>query len=153
MHARALLLAALCAPLVSAPVALRAQGAQAAPARAYTEGSVWDITMIRATAGMEDDYLKSLGTTWKPILEEAKKQGLVLSYKVLSANAATADDWDILLMVEYKNWAVFDGISDKFNAIERKIVGTEDQSRQLMTQRLNVRRIIGSKTGQELILK
>jgi len=141
---------ALYAALALAPVVL---GAQAPQPRAYTEGSVWDITMIRTTAGMADDYLKSLGTTWKPMLEEAKKQGLVLSYKVLSTNAATADDWDLLLMVEYKNWAAFDGISDKFDAIERKVVGTEEQSRQLMTQRLNVRRIIGSKTGQELILK
>ena len=145
MRLRALLL-----PLASAVIAIAPLQAQA---RAYTEGSVWDITMIRTTAGMGDDYLKSLGTTWKPMLEEAKKQGLVLSYKVLSTNASTVDDWDLLLMVEYKNWAAFDGISDKFDAIERKIVGTEEQSRQLMTQRLNIRRIIGSKTGQELMLK
>lgn len=75
------------------------------------------------------------------------------SYKVLSTNASGPDDWDLLLMVEYKNWAAFDGIADKIEPIERKIVGDEDASRQLMTQRLEVRDIIGSKTAQELVLK
>jgi hypothetical protein len=135
------------AAIVLAPAYLGGQG------RPYTEGSVWDITMVRTTAGMSDDYLRSLGTTWKHTLDEAKKQGIVLSYKVLSTGTSGADDWDLLLMVEYKNWAAFDGLADKMDPIERKIVGNEDQMRQLMTKRLEVRRILGERTGQELILK
>ena len=135
------------AAIVLAPAYLGGQG------RPYTEGSVWELTMVRTTYGMSDDYLRSLGTTWKHTLDEAKKQGLILSYKVLSTNASGPDDWDLLLMVEYKNWAVFDGLRDKMDPIERKVVGTEDQMRQLMTKRLDVRRILGGKTGQELILK
>src|SRR5262245_54328056 len=118
MRSRALLVSLACAVVALGPNALAAQG------RPYTDGTVWDITMIRTTAGMGDDYLRSLGTTWKRTMEEAKKQGLVVSYKVLSTTASTPDDWDLLLMVEYKNWAAFDGIGDKFEAIERKIVGT-----------------------------
>ena len=149
MRPRALprLIASAALALAPAPTALSAQG------RPYTEGTVWEVTMIRTTPGMGEDYLRGLGTTWKKMMDEAKKQGIVVSYKVLSTTASNADDWDILLMVEYRNWAAFDGISDKFEAIERKIVGTEDQSRQLMTQRLSMRRILGSKTGQELLLK
>ena len=135
------------AAIALAPAYVSGQG------RPYTEGSVWEITMVRTTAGMSDDYLRSLGTTWKHTLDEGKKLGIVLSYKVLSANASAADDWDLLLMVEYKNWAAFDGLADKMEPIERKTVGTEDQMRQLMTKRLDIRRIVGSKTGQELILK
>jgi hypothetical protein len=129
------------------PMTLRAQG------RPYTEGSVWDITMVRTVDGMSDDYLRSLGTTWKRTLDEAKKQGLVLSYRVISTGTSGPDDWDLLLMVEYKNWAAFDGLADKMEPIERKMVGTEDQTRELMTKRLVVRHILGDKTGQELILK
>ena len=141
--------AAYAATLVFAlsPAALSGQG------RPYTDGSVWDLTMVRTTEGMADDYLRSLGTTWKHMMDEAKKQGLVLSYKVISTNASGAGDWDLLLMVEYKNWAAFDGLSDKFEPIERKIIGTEDQTRQLMTKRLEIRHIVGGKTGQELLLK
>jgi hypothetical protein len=38
----------------------------------------------------------------KGALEEAKKQNLVMDYKILLGNAATPQDFDILLMVESK---------------------------------------------------
>jgi hypothetical protein len=119
----------------------------------YTRGSVWSLTMIRTTSGMGDDYLRSLATTWKRVTEEGKKQGVVLSYKILAANPALPDDWDLLLMVEVKNWAALDGIDEKFDAIQRKIIGGEDAQRQLATKRIEVRRILGSKNAQEIFLK
>jgi hypothetical protein len=130
-----------------APRFVEAQG------RPYTEGSVWFLSMIRTTPGFEDDYLRSLTTTWKRVTDEAKRQGVVLSYKILSANPAGPDDWDLLLMVELKNWAAIDGITDKFEAIQQKIIGGEDAQRQLATKRLEIRRILASKNAQELHLK
>ena len=109
--------------------------------------------MVRTTTGMADDYLRSLAATYKRINEEAKKQGLILSYKIISTDAMGPDDWDLLLMEEYKNWAAFDGLRDKMEPISKKVVGDEAANRQLMTKRLDVRRIVGSKSGQELILK
>jgi hypothetical protein len=127
-----------------------AEGASVAP---YHEGSVWDISFIRTVPGMDDDYLKSLSATWKRTMDEAKKQGLVLSYKVISTPAVGAEDWNIMLMVEFKNWAAFDGLDAKFRALESKLVGNPDQMRTLMTKRQEVRHILGNKFGQELILK
>jgi hypothetical protein len=109
--------------------------------------------MVRTTAGFADDYLKSLATTWKKVNDEGKKEGVILSYKILSGSAVGPDDWDLLLMVELKNWAALDGINDKFEAIQKKLIGGEDAQRQLATKRLEIRRILGSKTTQELILK
>jgi hypothetical protein len=68
----------------------------------YTEGPVWNITMVQAKPGMSDEYLKGLAKTFKGALEEAKKQNLVMDYKILLGNAATPQDFDILLMVESK---------------------------------------------------
>ncbi len=128
--------------------------AQAGPSDApYTQGPVWELSFIRIVAGMGDDYLKSLATTWKATMEEAKKQGFILSYKILDANPSGPDDWDLLLMVEFKNWAALDGADARFRAIESKVVGNADQTRSLMTKRLEVRRILGSKLAQELTLK
>jgi hypothetical protein len=76
-----------------------------------------------------------------------------VSYKILSGNAVGPDDWDLLLMVELKNWAAIDGITDKFEAIQKRVVGGEDAQRQLATKRLEIRRILGSKNAQELFLK
>ena len=40
----------------------------------YTEGSVWTVTMVKAKAGMTDDYLKGLAKTFKGAMDEAVRR-------------------------------------------------------------------------------
>ena len=119
----------------------------------YTEGSVWSLSMIRVKPGMLDVYMREVLPLRKKINDEAKKQGLVVSDHVFSGTSTGRDDWDVMFMTEYKNWAAFDGISAKFDAIAAKIVGSEEKQVQLMTKRTETREIIGNKTMQELIIK
>jgi hypothetical protein len=121
--------------------------------KAYTEGTVWTVSMIRVKPGMFDVYMRDVLPLRKKINEEAKKQGLVISSHVLSGNSMGRDDWDVMFLEEYKNWAAFDGISAKYDAIEAKIIGPEDKQVQLMTKRGEVREIVGNKVMQELIPK
>jgi hypothetical protein len=119
----------------------------------YTEGTVWSVTMIRVKPGMFDVYMRELLPLRKKIEDEAKKQGLVISSRILSGNSMGRDDWNVMILEEYKNWAAFDGLSAKFDAILSKIVGAEDKQVQLMSKRGEVREIVGSKTMQELVIK
>jgi hypothetical protein len=119
----------------------------------YTEGPVWAITMVQTKPGLGDEYLKGLAKTFKGSLEEAKKQNLILDYKILLGNAATPQDFDILLMVESKNMAAFDNAREKFDPIARKIVGTTDQQQAMAVKRLDIREIMGSKLMREITLK
>lgn len=119
----------------------------------YTEGPVWNITMVKAKYGMGDEYLKGLAKTFKGTLDEAKKENLILDYKILLGDAATPHDFDILLMVESKNMAAFDNAREKFDPIARKIEGTPDQQRQTATKRVEIREILGSKLMREITLK
>jgi hypothetical protein len=119
----------------------------------YTEGPVWNITMVKAKPGMGDEYLKSLAKTLKLSLEEAKKENLILDYKILLGNAATPQDFDILLMVESKNMAALDNGREKFDPIARKIVGTTDQQQAIQVKRLDIREIMGTKLMREITLK
>jgi hypothetical protein len=119
----------------------------------YTEGPVWTITMVKAKAGMSDQYLKELAKTLKGGLDEAKKQDLIMDYKILLGNAATPQDFDILLMVESKNMAALDNGREKFDPIARKTAGTPDQQLAIQTKRLDIREIIGSKLMREITLK
>ena len=121
--------------------------------RPYTEGSVWAISMIRVKPGMQDVYLRELLPLRKKIDEEAKKQGLIVSSHIFSGPATGRDDFDIMFLDEYRNWAAFDGLEAKYNAIEKKLVGPEDKQVQLMTRRGEVREILGDKFMQELIPK
>jgi len=119
----------------------------------YTEGSVWFISMIKVKPGMMDVYLRDILPLRKKINEEAKKQGLLISSHALSGLATGRDDWDIMFMDEYKNWAAFDGINAKYDAIMGKLVGSEEKQVQLMTKRTDVREILGEKAMQELMIK
>src|SRR4029078_4457348 len=83
----------------------------------YTEGPVWTITMVKTKAGMTDDYLKALAKIYKSTNDERKKHVLIMYYKILIGNDATPQDFDILLMVEFKNMAAFDGLREKADPI------------------------------------
>ena len=119
----------------------------------YTEGPVWTVTMVKTKAGMGDEYLKELAKTLKTSLEEAKKQNLVVDYKILLGNAATPQDFNILIMVESKNMAAQDNTREKFDPIARKVVGTTDQQQALQVKRLDIREIVGTKLMREITLK
>jgi len=119
--------------------------------RGYKHGSVWSIGFIKTGANMSQDYIKSLKTTWKAVSDEAVKQGLILSYKILEGAAANPDDWNIMLMQEYKNMAAMDGNEDKWDALEKKVVGNEDAQKKLNETRVNMRTIYGGKLLREII--
>ncbi|MGI9114226.1 MAG: hypothetical protein DLM52_12690 [Chthoniobacterales bacterium] len=119
----------------------------------YVEGPVWQLTMVRTKAGMSDDYLKALAKIYKSTNDEAKRQGVIMDYKILIGDASTAQDYDILLMVEVKNMAALDGLRDKLDPINNKLVGSQDTQRQLAVKRLEIREILGDKTMREVTLK
>jgi len=119
----------------------------------YTEGPVWTVSMVKTKTGMTDEYLKELAKTLKASLEEAKKQNLVIDYKILLGNAATPQDFNILIMVESKNMAAQDNAREKFDPIARKVVGTTDQQQAIQVKRLDIREILGTKLMREITLK
>jgi hypothetical protein len=119
----------------------------------YTEGTVWQITMVRTKPGMGDDYLKGLAKNLKAVLEEEKKQGLVVSYKILLGDASTPSDFNIINMVEYKNMAALDNLREKTDPIFTKIVGGEQQIREGAMKRAEIRDVVGSKLMREITLK
>jgi hypothetical protein len=119
----------------------------------YTEGTVWNITMVKVKPGLADQYLKGLAKTLKGTLDEAKKQNLILSYKILLGDAATPQDFNILVMVESKNMAALDNAREKFDPITKKVVGSIEEQEKTATQRLEVREIMGGKLMREITLK
>jgi hypothetical protein len=128
----------------------KASGGSNAP---YTEGSVWTLSMIKTKTGLEDEYLKQITGTVKPVYEEAKKQKIVLSYKILNGEASDQHDFNILILVEYPNWAAFDTLREKMDPVLAKVMGSEEQRKDMAVKRLDVREILGTKTMREIMLK
>jgi hypothetical protein len=120
---------------------------------AYTEGPVVNVAAIRTEYGKFDDYMKYLGTTWKAEQEAAKKAGYIISYRVVTVEARGENDPDIYLVINYKNWAAFDGATARADTIAKQVEGTLEKSNQGAVDRGKIRRVLGSWTGQELDLK
>ncbi len=119
----------------------------------YTEGSVYALTFIRTRPGRTNDYLKNLHAVYQKVMEDAKTQGLIVSYKVFLAPAANRPDWDVMTMIEYKNMAAFDGLAEKWEAVYAKSIGNEQEQRAGSQERGKVRDILGQKVVREIVLK
>ena len=119
----------------------------------YIEGTVWQLTMIKTKPGMTDDYLKGLSKSLKASLEEGKKQGFIVSYKILLGEASSPHDYNVMTMVEYKNMAALDNLRAKTDPIAQKTIGGEDQQREAAVKRAEIREIFGSKLMREITLK
>ena len=119
----------------------------------YVEGPVWVLTMIKTKSGLSDDYLKSIAGTVKPVYEEEKERKIILDYKILSGDASGAQDFNILIMVEYPNMAALDGLREKTDSIIERVIGPEKERSEMAVKRLDIREILANKTMREIWLK
>ena len=120
--------------------------------RTYKDGTVWAMSLIKVNPGQGETYLNGLKTTWKAVNDEAIKQGLILSYKILNGNSSNPEDWNLVLMVEYKNMASMEGNDDKWDAIRAKF-GTPEEQKKLMESRGVMRTMYGQKMLREVVYK
>lgn len=118
----------------------------------YTEGTVWELTLVRARHGMVDAYLKSITRTFDAVMREAKKQGLILNYKVLLGHPGTASDFNVLLMVETRTMADQDNVRERWGKIVLEAEGDADKRLDIATQRVDMREVLGIKLMREISL-
>ncbi len=137
---------ALCLPLFFA--------FQAIAQEHYTEGPIWQVTLIRVKPTQNDAYLTSLRQGTKPLYEEMKKEGLILDYKIfLNTTKHDLQDWDIATAVQYKNFGALDGLAAKGEAVRDKILGSKQAALQLGEKRSDMREIVSTMLLREVNLK
>jgi len=121
--------------------------------RPYHNGSVWNIAFIRMKPGMETAYLNYLAGPWKAEQEASKKEGLILSYKVVGAEGHSPTDWNLMLMTEYKDLATMEANEDKGDALVQKVIGNDEKQRQGYRDRLEIREVMGNRLAREIVLE
>ncbi len=120
----------------------------------FTEGPVWNVTFIRVKPAQFDAYLSNLQQNAKLAYDEAKRQGVIMDYKVfLKQTKSSPQDWDIALALLYKNHAQMDGQAAKFEAIRDKVLGGKQAFQQATEKRSEIREIVGIELVQEITLK
>jgi len=121
----------------------------------YTEGPIWDVTFVRTKPNQRDAYLNNLRENTKPVLEEEKKQGMIMDYKIIN-NLTQHDpqEWDIAVAVQCTNFAAMDGFEAKEQAIRDKIQGSRQAAEHTFGEKYSdMREIVSTKLMQELVLK
>jgi hypothetical protein len=120
--------------------------------RPYRNGTVWTLGFIRIEPGMDVAYLNYIASEWKREQDALKKEGLILSYKVMQTEEHGQDDWNLILMTEVKDLATMEATEQKAEAIALQLVGGDAKAQQGYQDRLKVRRIIGNRLAREIVL-
>ena len=118
----------------------------------FSPGTIWTVTMIQMTSGMDQKYLQYLDTSFKKSEDAQVKAGFMKSYKILR----TLDDsgeWNLLILREYASLAALEANVEKADALRQQSDGADQAQMQGYEDRSKYRTVVGTKYARELILK
>ena len=118
----------------------------------FTPGTIWTVTMVQMTSGMDQKYLQYLDTSFKKSEDAQVNAGFQKSYKILR----TLDDsgtWNLLILREYASLAAMEANVEKADALSQQADGTDQVQMQGYEDRSKYRTVVGTKYARELILK
>jgi hypothetical protein len=121
--------------------------------RPFRNGSVWSVSFIRMKPGMENAYLNYVASEWKREQEALKKDGQILSYKVITTEAHGSNDWNIMLMSEYKDLATMEANETKADNLAQTVIGNDEAQMQGYRERLQIREVLDVRTAREIVLE
>ena len=121
--------------------------------RNWEQGTVLQVTHVHTKPGMFNAYINDLNGLWRVFLEEQMQDGSVLGYRMRGNPSARRDEADLILTVEYANWAAFDRGVEYFEELSIKLRGSTEEMRQLDVKREDLREIGSTFTLQEVKFK
>ncbi len=121
--------------------------------RPYTEGTVSVVSSIRTEPGQGEAYMKYLATTYKQMMDEQKKAGIIVDWSVYTTRPRTADDPNLYLVTTYKNLAAMDGLQDRMEAIQERLIGNQEARDAAMVARGKMRSMGGSEVIRKVEFK
>ena len=129
MKLSAALAVVLCAAMFSVPAS--AQDHE----RNWENGTILQVSHVHIKPGMFNAYINDLNGLWRLFQEEQMKDGSVVCYRKWSNVASRADEPDLILTVEYTNWAAFDRGIEYFDELSARLRGSTEKMRTLNIER------------------
>jgi len=120
---------------------------------AYTQGQVVIVSFVRTEPGMFDEYMRYLDTTYKRLMDENKKKGIIVEYAIYQALPRDPSDADLILTVTYKNMAALDDLQARTDPTVKELFGSLPKAASAATDREKLRKQLGSQLVRQLILK
>lgn len=128
-------------------------GAAVAADRPYMEGTVSVVSSIRTEPGQGDAYMGYLATTYTQMMEEQLKAGIIVSWSVFTARPRSPDDPNLYLVTTYRDLAAMDGLQDRMEAIQEKLIGNQEARDGAMVARGKMRTMVGSEVIRKVEFK
>jgi hypothetical protein len=139
--------------LIAAILTISTSVSRAQEDHAYTQGPVMIVSFVRTQPGMFEEYMRYLASTYKHLMEEDKKQGIITDYAIYQTLPRDANDADVILTVTYKNMAAFDNLQARTDPATKQAFGSLAKAASASADREKLRRQLGSQQVRQLILK
>jgi hypothetical protein len=91
----------------------------------YTLGPLNRIILLDIKPGKAAEFWTDLRQNVRPLYDEYKRQGLIEDYSVgLKTTAEGPEDWDVALILTFKNWAALDAFATKGDSVSMRYYGS-----------------------------
>jgi hypothetical protein len=138
---------------LAAILTLSASVTRAQEDHAYTQGPVTIVSFVRTEPGMFEEYMRYLDSTYKHLMDDYKKQGIITGYAIYQARPRDPQDADLILTVTYKNMAAFDDLQARTDPLAKQTFGSLTKAASASADRGKMRKEVGSQMVRQLILK
>lgn len=78
--------------------------------------AVWSVSTIKVASNMDDAYLAAIKSAWAEGNEVAIKLGHIQAYRIFRSDLPQSGDFNLVLMVKYKNTADLAPNREKYEA-------------------------------------
>jgi hypothetical protein len=120
----------------------------------YNEGTVERVNLIHILPGHFTAFMEDIKTNLQPIWEAQKTNGLILGYQVfLNQTKSNPEDWDIGVVLTYKNMASLDGLAQKVLELRMKQYGDRSKEQKVIEKRVESGQIVASYLIRNITMK
>ena len=119
----------------------------------YKPGTVWNVSRIKVLDGQFENYMDHLAGQWKKVQEFGKAEGIVVDYHVLATNNARDGEPNLVLVIEYKDYAKTSEIEAFTKKVNAMLATSDRKADKEYGERTKMREPMCSVEYQELDLK
>jgi hypothetical protein len=120
----------------------------------YTLGPVSRITLVDITPGKGTEFWTDLRQNVRPLYDEFKRQGLIMDYAMnVKSTAEGPNDWDVAIILTFKNWAALDTFATKGDSVSMRHYGSYGKRSAAGTRRAEFSKVVGSFLVRGITLK
>jgi hypothetical protein len=120
----------------------------------YTLGPIQRIILLDIKPGKASEFWTDLRQNVRPLYDEYKRQGLIQDYSVsLKTTAEGPQDWDVALVLTFKNWGALDTFSTKGDSVSARYYGSYGKRSEAGAKRSEAATLYSSFLVRDVTLK